>query len=91
MRLNKTFVDAVKKPIRKVWNEIGGDELELRPLMDNEDAIVACVDEECLVRIAKAPGTKARLRAAYVEHGIGNVVRFLAKRIPLINLKRRTR
>lgn len=80
-------IDQLVDPVLVVWNAIGYDVEESLQAMgdelDNESAIEMCLDADRLLLNGHDAAAHQLLRDLCREHGFGQVVQGLAKRVTL--------
>jgi len=86
--LDDAFAARLKKPILRVWEQIGYDVLRdcnnAGERLDNESAIECCIDAERLALDARDNVANSALDAMLERYGYPRVLNFLCKKIRLV-------
>jgi hypothetical protein len=86
--LDERVILRLKRPILKVWNQLGPDVLRDSEMIgepiDNESAIECCIDAERLRYDARDRMADDFFNMLCTEHGYPAVQRFLAQHIRLV-------
>jgi hypothetical protein len=78
MKLDKTVVETLKKPINATWNYIGSDVYEMCD-GDNECALEMCIDADRLTTCGNDASATTLVRDLIKEHGYAKVLKFLSR------------